>query len=146
MQHRSDVIRSIETRMDTPESALAIALADLNILAKGRGTCLLLETEVQGEMLIADANWPLGMGETRSLRDTLALVDLRDDGELRRVAILAAPQETPPSLRRDGCDLIVAALNAIEEIAVIAAQFAKDVLPSGVVAGRSLAPMSIPAE
>lgn len=127
-----EVLKTIEVSIEEPSSPLAGALRDLADSSQENGTCLLLEHEGFGEALIADPHWPYGLADTKNNRDRFAVVDLRGAYGFLRVAVLAAPAATGLLAPAESCDMVLAALRAIEAVSEIGTQVAADVLPSGI--------------
>lgn len=120
MQTTEANLARIEDAMARPDSALAVALEDLGVCSRGRGTCLVIEHDEFGEAFIADPHWLYGRDETMEIRDRMALVDVREGFGFKRLAILIEPSEDDGPLDAGGCALAIAALSVTEELARIA--------------------------
>lgn len=113
-------LEPIETALSQAASPLSRALRDLSACAGARATCLLIEHETAGETLIAETGRPLGQDETLLRHEHLAVVDLRQDGPFRRLAVLVESSGEDRMLDTEGCGLALAALNVTEALAGLA--------------------------
>ena len=133
MQISTQMMQMINASLREPGSALSRAMRALRDGANGSGTCLLLDHDDYGQAIIGDADWPLNPRETREHRDRLSVADLRDDAGSLRVAVLSAPAPDQREPMAGRGDFLMAALQTIEVVAEIAAQFAATMLPSDAV-------------
>lgn len=113
-------LATIEDALSSPESPLSFALKGLGECSQGRGTCLVIEGDGEGETLIADGNWGYNRKETIEISDNVALVDLREGFGFKRLAILMEPIEDNGPVGTNGCALANAALSVTEELVKIA--------------------------
>lgn len=123
MQGSEACLNSIERAMSVASSPLSCALRDLGERIGGRGVCLLIEHEALGETLIADRNWAWDRGDTLRNRDHFTLVDLRQDQDFRRFAVLVEPQGDEDALDEEGMQMALAALGVTHALSEIAASF-----------------------
>lgn len=116
-------LQTIEEALSRATSPLSIALRDLGSHIEGRGACLVVEHDTFGEALIADGRWSLDREETLRNCERLALVDLRQDCGVRRLAVLVEPLGSEARLDAAGCGLALAALSVTQALAEIAAPY-----------------------
>jgi hypothetical protein len=125
---------SIERAMSAASSPLSRALRDLGSRIGNRGVCLLIEHEELGETLIADRNWAWDRADTLRNRDHFTLVDLRQDQDFRRFAVLVEPLGAEAELDEKGMQLTLAALGVTRALAEIAGSF-EGMAPAGMETG-----------
>lgn len=137
MQGSEACLNSIERAMSVASSPLSCALRDLGQRIGGRGMCLLIEHADLGETLIADRNWAWDRADTLRNRDHFTLVDLRQDRDFRRFAVLVEPQGDEDVLDEAGMQLTLAALGVTHALSEIAASF-EPTAPAGMETGVPL--------
>lgn len=118
-------LAEIENAISNPESPLSLSLNGLGACSEGRGTCLMIECDGDGETLIADANWKHGRNETINICNNVAIVDLQQGFGFKRLAILMEPSENDGPTNVQGFSVADAALGVAEELAKIAKSWLK---------------------
>lgn len=110
-------LKRIEAAMDRASSPLVRALKMLGESNHDRGTCLVLEHEEFGEVLIADRFWRRDRAETLKDSVRLAVVDLSQEGAFRRIAVLVDPTGDEGVLDDGALALALAALDVAAALA-----------------------------